>query len=139
MSGPNSPGPNFIHGQGIATDGSLIGNSFLISDNTSSMRWWPMLAPSDSNYLVVWGQGSSDIWGNIDQEPVFIEENIISIKNEIPFYTSTLLSGPLDLPAGIEYRIYDISGRSIETNHLMPGVYFIEIEGRIRLKVVKIR
>lgn len=139
MSGPNSPGPNFIHGQGVAIDGSLIGNNFLLSNNTSSMRWWPMLAASDSNYLVVWGQGSSDIWGNIDQGLVSIEEDIISRRNEMPFYTSTILSGPLDLPPGIEYRIYDISGRSIDANELKPGVYFIEIEGHIRLKVVKIR
>jgi len=140
MSGPNSPGPNYIHGQGVAVDGSLIGSNFTISDNSNTTRWWPVVAASDSNYLVVWGQNtSSDIYGNIDISLLGTEEDYAPDNIRLPFYTSTILSGQLNMPEGIDYLIYDASGRRIENSQLKPGVYFIKIDERIRLKVVKIR
>lgn len=140
MSGPNSPGPNYIHGQGVAVDGSLIGNNFMISDNSNTTRWWPVLAASDINYLVVWGQNTvSDIYGNIDTPLLGIEEDYTQDNTDMQFYTKTILSGPLHVPENINYVIYDASGRRVEKNQLKPGVYFIEIDGYIRQKIVKIR
>ena len=37
------------------------------------------------------------------------------------------------------YRIFDITGRQIHTLIPAPGIYFIEVDGEIRQKVIKIR
>ena len=140
MSGPNNPGPNYIHGQGVAVDGSLVGSNFMISDNSSTTRWWPVVAASDSNYLVVWGQNtSSDIYGNIDTPLLGIEDDYTVDNTSLPFYTSTILSDRLNMPEGIDYFIYDAMGRRVENSQLKPGVYFIKIDGKITQKVVKIK
>jgi hypothetical protein len=51
----------------------------------------------------------------------------------------TIFSGPLILPADMNYTIYDITGRTVDVNRLAPGIYFVEIEGQITQKVIKIR
>lgn len=140
MSGPNSPGPNYIHGQGVAVDGSLVGSNFMISDNSYTTRWWPVVAASDSNYLVVWGQStSSDIYGNIDVLLLGVSEEIPAVKSVKLPILPTILHGRLNIPEGMDYCIYDAIGRRIESSQLKAGVYFIEIDGRIRQKVVKFR
>lgn len=52
---------------------------------------------------------------------------------------STILYGPLHLPENKCCKIFDISGRQIHTLNPAPGVYFIEVDGEIRQKVIKIR
>ena len=37
------------------------------------------------------------------------------------------------------YRIFDITGRQIHTLNPAPGIYFIEVDGEIRQKVIKIK
>jgi hypothetical protein len=37
------------------------------------------------------------------------------------------------------YKIFDITGRQIHTLNPAPGIYFIEVDGEIRQKVVKVR
>ncbi len=54
-------------------------------------------------------------------------------------FGATILSGPLLLPEGKNYKIFDITGRIVVPNRIKPGIYFIEIEGKITRKVVKIR
>lgn len=125
MTGQNNPGPNYIYGQGLATDGTLIGGNFLISDNTSSMRWWPVVAASDSNYLVSWGQGlSSDVYGNCDTKIVGIREGEAGHQANT-IQGSTIYSGSL-LPLMKQgFIVFDISGRRVVSERVQPGVYFI--------------
>jgi hypothetical protein len=52
---------------------------------------------------------------------------------------ATLVSGPLLLPEGRKCRVFDISGRIVEPIEVQPGIYFVEIDGSIMRKVVKIR
>ncbi len=52
---------------------------------------------------------------------------------------STIFTGPLLLPANQYYKIFDITGRQIHTLNPTPGIYFIEVDGEIRQKVIKIR
>jgi len=52
---------------------------------------------------------------------------------------ATVFAGPLRLPEDKKYKIFDITGRQIQTLNPSPGVYFVEIDGKITLKVVKIR
>lgn len=51
----------------------------------------------------------------------------------------TIISGPLLLPAGKQCRVFDITGRIVTPDKMTPGIYFIEIEGKITKKVVKVR
>ena len=57
-----------------------------------------------------------------------------------PSYTgATIFSGPVLLPEGKKCRLFDITGREVATDKMRPGVYFIEMDGKIIQKVVKIR
>ncbi|MGB3342176.1 MAG: hypothetical protein WBB37_11915 [bacterium] len=53
--------------------------------------------------------------------------------------TPIIISGPLLLPEDKTCRVFDITGRAVVLQHIKPGIYFIEIDGEIRQKVVKIR
>ncbi|GAG80366.1 unnamed protein product, partial [marine sediment metagenome] len=54
-------------------------------------------------------------------------------------YISTIIYGPLVLPEVGNYKIFDITGREVDAAHLALGIYFIELDGRITNKVVKVR
>ncbi len=134
----DNEGGQIIYGQFIGTDGSLIGDSFRISDNTNNRRWWPALAVSDSNFIVTWGQGtSSDIWGNIDVFVTGIEEGVEDTYH--PGSNSPIFSGSFKWNNDKRYTIYNVSGQKVRTNQIHSGIYFIESEGRIKQKVIKVR
>jgi nitrous oxidase accessory protein NosD len=52
---------------------------------------------------------------------------------------ATVFSGPLQLPEGKQCKVFDITGRVVEPNKIQPGIYFIEIDGIVLQKVVKVR
>ena len=52
---------------------------------------------------------------------------------------STVIRGPLRLPDGKKCRVFDITGRVVEPDKIQAGIYFIEIDGQIQVKVIKIR
>ncbi len=52
---------------------------------------------------------------------------------------ATIFSGPLLLPESMNYRIFDITGRVVTPDKIKPGIYFIEVDGQIIQKVVKIK
>jgi hypothetical protein len=54
-------------------------------------------------------------------------------------YGPTIISGQLALPHGKHYLVYDIMGRAIDPLQLRSGIYFIEVDGEIVKKVIKIR
>jgi uncharacterized delta-60 repeat protein len=53
-------------------------------------------------------------------------------------YGTTIISGPLLLPEGKNCRVIDIMGRVTELDQIKPGIYFIEVDGKIKQKVIKI-
>jgi hypothetical protein len=55
------------------------------------------------------------------------------------FLAATIICGPLILPDGKTYRIFDITGRIVAPNCLKPGIYFIEADKTIVQKVIKIK
>jgi hypothetical protein len=52
---------------------------------------------------------------------------------------TSVICGPLVLPQDRTYRLFDISGREADVRKLSPGIYFVEIEGQVVQKVVKVR
>jgi parallel beta-helix repeat protein len=59
--------------------------------------------------------------------------------NKREIICASILTGPLHLPLGKSCKVVDITGRVVMPDKMRPGVYFIEIEGKIAQKVIKIR
>ena len=91
------------------------------------------------NYCVVWGQGtSSDIYGNVDTEILGIQEQKENMCSG-HYPVATLFSGSLQHLRQEGYVVYDITGRCVVYGEGRPGIYFLEQDGRIIEKIVKIR
>ena len=64
------------------------------------------------------------------------EGEIIKAKN---FHGPTIFSGPLILPKDKQCKVFDITGRAVIPDRIRPGVYFIQVDGIIIQKVVKVK
>jgi len=67
-----------------------------------------------------------------------IEEHGSKLRT-INGFSPTIFRGRLNLQTNNDYKVFDITGRQIDANHLAPGVYFVEVDGKTTTKVVKIR
>jgi len=47
--------------------------------------------------------------------------------------------GPMQLPEGKTCKVFEITGRVVEPDRIRPGIYFIEVNGAVTQKVVKVR
>jgi hypothetical protein len=65
-------------------------------------------------------------------------ENIISPAHN-DTYSASIVKGPIIFPEGYDCQLFDITGRQIHTLNPAPGIYFIEIDGVISHKVIKIK
>jgi hypothetical protein len=54
-------------------------------------------------------------------------------------YIATIIYGPLLLPEGKNCRVFDIMGRVVMSDKIKPGIYFIEVDGKITQKVIKVK
>ncbi|MGB3479293.1 MAG: hypothetical protein WBB67_09045 [bacterium] len=52
---------------------------------------------------------------------------------------STVYVGPLRAPDNLSYKIFNITGRQIHTLNPAPGIYFLQIDGKIKQKIIKIK
>ncbi|UCG92152.1 MAG: SBBP repeat-containing protein [candidate division WOR-3 bacterium] len=100
------------------------------------------IAVDNAGYIYVtgWSRGL-DIgfdFATIKYSPVGIEESRIS-QIESSKLHATIFSGVLQLPEGKKCKVYDITGRVVEPGKILPGIYFLEIDGEVVQKVVKIR
>jgi len=81
------------------------------------------------------GYGEFDIW--VSEYIGAIEEQTTRITNY--YQLPTIVSGSLQLPQGKKCNVFDITGRRVNLLQLTPGLYFIEIEGDITKKIIKVR
>ncbi|RKX69193.1 hypothetical protein DRP53_08950 [candidate division WOR-3 bacterium] len=109
---------------------------------TSNDRGRSAQQTTDNGYIIVgytlsYGAGGYDVYLiKTKPGPDIEEESDNSIRH---LHGPTIITGPLQLPKGKEWKVFDVSGREIKPGHIKPGIYFIEVEGRIERKVVKIR
>jgi len=127
-----------IWGRQYDTSGNPLGPAFIIS-NPANSSYDSYIVAGATNYFNVWThmEYPSDIYGNVD-----LQIGIDAGGDDQPEMTpcgSTIISGPLRLPAGLEYRVFDITGRSVAPERMQPGIYFLEIESEIVQKVIKIK
>ena len=74
-------------------------------------------------------------WGRILLD---VDENDVSALNHDGLGI-TIFKGHLQLPRGKKCKVFDITGRAVEPSSIKPGIYFIEIDGVVTQKVVKVR
>ncbi len=54
-------------------------------------------------------------------------------------FETTVFSGPLQLLLDRNYKIFNAVGREVRADRLIPGIYFVKIDGKETIKVVKIK
>jgi len=88
------------------------------------------------NRIYVTNQYSSSI--SVIRDVTGIEEDKTSIvdSNDVG---ATIFSEPLQLPKGKNCKVFDITGRVVAPTNITRGIYFIEIDGVVTQKVVKVR
>lgn len=99
---------------------------------------------SDNGYVIVgqtnaFGAGGDDVWLLKFEPDIGVNEQPVIkqiINNNL---NPTILSGPLVLPTGKQCEVFDITGRVVVPEKIKPGIYFIEVDGKIAQKVVKVR
>jgi hypothetical protein len=128
-----------IYGQWLSMSGELVGTNFPISDTSSCTRDFPAAAVGSTECLVAWHQfnnGNYDIFGNLDtelganetQEPLKLHDDL----------GATIINGPLRLPGTSGYRVLHVAGRVVDPLAISPGIYFIECDGILVKKIIKV-
>jgi len=141
--------------QGYLVAGESNSDMYLIKVNQSGDSLWAQ-ALGDSGYdegraiertmddgfIIVgstWSAANDrDVWLVKIEPDTFgiVEQEISSPKQDVP--VATIMCGSLPWMGNEEYRIYDITGRQIHTHNPAPGIYFVEVDGEIRSKVILI-
>lgn len=97
---------------------------------------------SDGNYVAVgytesFGAGERDLWLLKLGPDVGVKEQTMTAIGEN--FSTTIFNGPLVLPEGKNCKVLDITGRVVVPQHIKPGIYFIEVDGEIVNKVIKVK
>ena len=104
---------------------------------------WSVQQTADKGYIVAgatesYGAGGSDVYLVRLASDLNVKENKIdSVFRR--FHGATFTNGPILLPEDKTCRVFDISGRQVTTYDVKPGIYFVEIEGRVTKKIIKIK
>ncbi len=137
---------------GIGTDDDF---TVISLDQNGTERWvYRYNGSADSNdraWSTAYGlDGNIYVAGYVTDEISSMDFTVLSLdpitgtEEEKAFvrtsdYAATIINGPLLLPEGKTYRVFDIMGRVVLPNNVKPGIYFIEVDGVMTRKVVKVR
>ncbi len=81
-------------------------------------------------------QGAKKLISELDQYGTGEE---ISRSTKTQNTSSTIFRGALQLPKGKNCKVFDIMGRVVMPEKMKPGVYFLEVDGKISQRVIKVR
>ncbi len=116
---------------------SMTANPYIVNDSI----YITFVEDKDAGYS--WSLLQREITDNVVRCWIFhkdlisgVEEQKIKVAND--YFAATIFNGSLVLPKGKSCRIFDISGRIVVADRLKPGIYFIEIDGEVAGKVIKI-
>ena len=128
--------------------GGGIGSAFICKTTDGGTSWIGQSSPQDCynldcvqfpvDVLTGWAVGYYDILKTTDGGGSWIEEKT-AMHNSQGHLNPTIFRGPLVLPKGKTCRVFDITGRVVEPARMAPGVYFVEIDGKIAQKFVKVK
>jgi YVTN family beta-propeller protein len=114
-----------------ATNGVVT--TIAVQDMPWAFAWNPI-----QNRIYVANRFESSV--SVIRDVIGVKENITSTaENNSNDVVASIFSGPLALPESRKCRIFDIMGRVADPDKIQPGVYFIEIDGVIVQKIVKVR
>ena len=132
----------------VSTDNGNTWSPDTALPSVNVIQLYPSIAASGTIVHVVWWDQRNGPSGNVEvyykrnpagnlgiEEKYEIAKSIESPKN---LFTN-IFRGPLVLPAGKKCRVLDITERVVEPSRMQPGVYFVEIDGKIVQKTVKVR
>lgn len=128
-----------IHLVRLDTDGDTV---WTTAYGTDEDDFGESMQPTyDGGYVIAGETGSNtgDIYlvkTKVDLISIDEEYSVDFSSEEI---ATTIISGPLRLPEGKNCRIFDITGKAVAPDKLRPGIYFIEVNGTIAQKVIKVR
>jgi len=128
-----------ICGQWLDSNGKLIGGNFEISDPDIYDRSLPDIAFGNNNCLAVWMEYHTDefdIYGNVDHGIKIKELFTSNINRQVVLPTIMRYNSP-QLRSGL--LLYDVSGRRVSTFSLLPGIYFVEKDGRVEQKLIIVK
>jgi hypothetical protein len=135
-----------IYGAKVSPSGAII-DTFSISLQAGD-QIKPAITRSDGDQLMITYCGWTDfvggnyvntmrIWGKFFPFVGLEEDEMVCLKQNR--LVSTIIKGPMLLPEDKQCKVYNITGRFVEPDKIQPGIYFIEIDGVITQKVVKVR
>ena len=128
-----------VWGRQYDTSGNPLGPAFIISDPANS-SYDSFIVAGVANYLNVWTHMDypSDIYGNTDVA-IGIDTRDLRVKPEARQLITTVVSGPLVFPGDKNFKLLDIAGREVNNSNTAPGIYFLEIDGEITHKIIKVK
>jgi hypothetical protein len=127
-----------VYGQWLSVNGDLIGNNFRISTAGNDNRNSPDVSMCEGNALVAWHEFNTDnfdIFGNTVTDLVLPDAQAPLF---LPYYHTVFSGEDIDILNFSHCRIFDVNGRETGRKKLIPGIYFIEMPGKMFIKLIKI-
>lgn len=131
-------GADAIYGQWLDPDGVFVGEAFRISDSKPFYRFRAGVDACANGFLAAWSEArcdEKDIFGSTGAVTGYGEESrsVSGIS-----FGQTMIRGPLPRVGDNNVRVYDACGREVCDQRAPCGVYYVEIDGQVVHKIVKV-